>query len=245
MLLNNFLKTVVLTISVSIVGCKGAGHSQPPVEMDSLIVNCYILKPVKHDSKADTLRDFNFATESLDDFIVGITSGKRPIAYDSAMDYVTSFEHQQKILVNYRCFSKLDQPDSCRLEDIYFNSGFATWVKKRPVVDFLRTYKKDIMDFGKADVFEYRFNNVAEVEPHFMYIILKEQSEDDRRYGRDYKGIAICSDGLDWKDYPDKYFSIPLFTQMVRRSKEFYIPLHYDGDRFVPIGHFKSSNWKE
>ena len=174
-----------------------------------------------------------------------LISGKRPLAYDSAMDYITDFEHQQKILVNCKCFGKLNKPDSCGLENLYFNTGSSTWIKKRPIVDFLRTYKKNIMNFGEADVFEYRFNNVAEVEPHFMYIILKERTEDEEHYNRDYKGIVLCSDGLDWKDYPDKGFSIPLFTQMVRRSKEFYIPLHYDGNRITPIGHFKSSNWQE
>jgi hypothetical protein len=241
----NLLRIGILLTPVFIGGCKGTNPSTLPAIQDSLVVNCYIIKPIRNDSKADTIRDFDFSSASMDDFLIGIISGKRPIVYDSAMDNITNFERQRIILVNYKCFGKLNQPDSCGLDNLYFNTGSATWIKKRPVVTFLRTYKKDIMNFGKADIFEYRFNNVAEAEPHFMYIILRERTEDDEHYNRDYKGIVLCSDGLDWQDYPDKDFSIPLFTQMVRRSKEFYIPLHYDGDRFIPIGHFKSNNWQE
>jgi hypothetical protein len=247
MFLNNFHSTRfgLLLLSMHVIGCKGQSHSQAPFSNDSLVVNCYVLKPVKNDSKADSLRDFDFTKDSLGDFLSGIISTKNPVRYDSTMDYVTSFEYQKRILVNYNCFRKLNKPDSCDLLSLYFNSGFATWVKKASTVQFLQTYRKAIINFGNVTVFEYRFNNVAEIEPHFMYIILKDQTEDERRYGKDYKGIVICSDGMDWKDYTDKGFSIPLFTQMVRRSKEFYIPLYYDGERFIPIGHFKSANWQE
>jgi hypothetical protein len=85
---------------------------------------------------------------------------------------------------------------------------------------------------------------VGELEPHSMYIVIKEQTEDQKRYGNTYKGFVLCCDGLDWKDFNDKG-SVPLFTKMVRRNKEFYIPLYFDGERFIPIGHFKSSNWQE
>jgi hypothetical protein len=166
-----------LLLFLYLIGCKGESHSQALINKDSLIVNCYKLKPVKGDSKADSLRNFDFTKESLDNFLKDIIYTKKPVEYDSTMDYVTNFEYQKMILVNYNCFSKLVKPDSCDLINIYFNSGFATWVKKRSTVQFLQTYKKILYNFGKVTVFEYRFNNVAEIEPHYMYIILNEQTE--------------------------------------------------------------------
>lgn len=227
------------------MGCKEKSHAQPLTANDSLIVNCYTLQPVKNDSQADTLRDFIFSEQTLDDFLAKLAPSKVLPGYDSTMDYITSFGRQKMITVNHACFSRLNKPDSSNLINIYFNSGTATWVKKKSAVQFLRSYQKNILNFGAATVFEYRFNNVAEIEPHFMYIILKKQTDDTERYGKDHKGLVLCSDGLDWKAYGNEGLFLPLFIQMVRRTKEFYVPLYYDGNRFIPIRHFKSNIWKE
>lgn len=239
----------IVLSSVIFVGCGSRGSTTASAGTDSVVVNCLLIKPVVSDSKADSMRFFDFSSESLDAFLAGIVAEKRRVIYDSAMDYVTGFERQQVVLLNHDCFRKLRRPDSCGLESVYFNtfsgnSGSAVWLKNRPFAEFLKTYDKNIFDFGRATVFEYRFNNVAEAEPHFMYLLLKSHTEDDEHYSRDFKGIIICSDGLDWKDYPNGY-SVPLFIQMVRRSKEFYIPLYFDGARFIPMDHFKTSNWSE
>ena len=225
--------------------CKEKTYSQGTETNKNSIVNCYIIKPVQNDSKADTLRDFEFTKEHMGDILAHVISSKRTFVYDSTMDSVTSFEKQKLIPVNNECYKKLSKPDSCYLMELYFSSGYKTKNMTRSIVEFHQSYKKNIFNLGNSTIFEYEFNGVAEVESHFMYIILKEQTEDEQRSGMDYKGFVIYSDGLDWKDYGDKGFSIPLFKQMVRRSKEFYIPLHYDGERFIPIGHFKSSNWQE
>ncbi|MFM9909474.1 MAG: hypothetical protein ACKVOW_09005, partial [Chitinophagaceae bacterium] len=132
-------------------------------------------------------------------------------------DYITSFEKQRLIFINNKCLEKLNRPDSSNLMDLYFSSGYRTRVMTKTIVEFIQFYKKNVYNFGNATVYEYRFNGVAEVEPHFMYIILKQQTENEQRYGKDYKGFVICSDGLDWKDYNDKGFSILLFKQMVKR----------------------------
>lgn len=238
------LRTPILFLSAVTIGCRNSNSSDPPTRKERIVEYCYLTKPVKNNCNDDTRKGFDFSSESLDHFLTGIIAETRLPIYDSAMDYITSFDRQEQILVNYNCFSKLNRPESGGWENLYFNTGSPAWTQKHPFVDFLRTYKKNIFDFGRANVFEYLFNNVAEVEPHFMYIILREHTEDDDHYGRDYKGIVLFSDGLDWKDYPNGY-SIPLFTQMVRRSKEYYIPLHFDGDRFIPMGHFKSDNWRK
>lgn len=226
------------------VSCKQKLNSQSVNSNDSLVVNCYMIKPIKTDSNADTLRDFEFEKEPLDHLLLNISAGKKKFQYDSAMEFVTSFGYQKLITVNYACVYKLNRPDSFNLMGLYFNSGKAPWVKKNSAIVFLKNYKKNILGFGPAIVFEYRFNNVAEVEPHFMYIILKMQEKAERQYGKDYMGLVLYSDGLDWSADNERG-AIPLYIQMIRRSKEIYIPLYYDGDRFIPVGHFKSPNWKE
>lgn len=212
-------------------------------DKDSLIVNCCKIEPVYNDSKSESPKDFEFTKETLDNFLnktLGIN--KMPPA-DYKMDFVTNFGYQKEIIVNYDCFNRLTKPNTCNLINLYFNIHSSTWIKKKSVVEFIKKYKKSIYNYGKVNVFEYRFNNVAENEPHFMFIIIKEPSDSELRLRKDYIGYAICSDGMDWKDSANRQFSTPLFIQMVRRSKEFYIPLYYDKRRFIPIGHFKSKNW--
>ena len=239
----SYIKLGAILVALQMNGCKGQGNSQ--VSKDSLVVNCYTISPVYADSKAGSLGDFDFTKETLNDFLGKTIATKGTVKYDLAMDFVTNFGYQKEIIVNNNCFTKLTKPDSSNLINIYFNSAFATWVKKRSAVQYLRTYKKVIRDLGDVTVFEYRFNNVAEVEPHFMYIFIKDQTEDEKRNGKDYRGFVMCSDGMDWKDYNKEGLSVPLFIKMIRRSKELYIPLNYDGKRFIPIGHFKSNNWQE
>jgi hypothetical protein len=243
LLRDNYPKCIYVLLVVMIgFSCK---DRTPQAEERNFLENCYITKPVTNDSKADTLRNFEFNKDSIDDFLFKVLSSSSGFKYDSTMDYVTSFERQKLIFVHEGCYERLNKPHSCNMMDLYFNSGYKTRVINKSIIEFIQSYKKDIYKFGKGIVYEYRFNGVAEVEPHFMYIILREQTADERRSAKDYVGLVINSDGLEWKDFNDKGLSIPLYVQMIRRSKEFYIPLYYDGERFIPIGHFKSSNWQD
>jgi len=208
-------------------------------------INYYITKPVKNDSKEDSPRDFEFSKETLDRFLANILKSNTELKYDSTMDFVTSFERQKNICFNSRYFGLLNYPDKCNLMDIYFNSGFDTQTMNGSIVQFIKTYKKTIFNFGTTTVFEYELIGVAEVEPHFIYILLKERTKDETRYGMDYKGFVICSDGMQWKLFGEGGVYLPLFIQRVNRSKEFYIPLYYYNDRFIPIGHFKTKNWHD
>jgi hypothetical protein len=246
LLKNNYSdKVYFFLLLVFQMGCRDRTFSQNKAADRSSIINCYITKPVRHDSKADTLRNFELTNETLDKALRKIIASKERIVYDSAMDYVTSFERQKLIFINTQCVSKLNTPDSCNLMDLYFNSGYRTKLMTRPIVEFVQFFKKNIYKFGNALVYEYALKGVAEVEPHFMYIILKEQPEDAQRYGEDYKGFVIYCDGIGWKDDAGGNFSIPLLKHSVRRDKQLYIPLFYDSEKFVPVGHFKSDNWRE
>lgn len=233
----------ILIVSLIYCGCKEK-HSQPLSETSSA-ANCYIIKPVKGDSKADSLRSFDFHNDSIGDFLNNGLFSSKEFLYDSTMDFVTSFERQKLIFVQSGCFEKLNKPDSCNLMNIYYNSGYNTKIMTKTIIEFVQSYKKNIYEFGKSIVYEYRFVGVAEIEPHFMFIIMKEQADDEQRMAKDYKGVVLCSDGLEWKEFNEKEFSIPLFVQMVRRDKELYIPLDYDGHRFIPIGHFRKGKWDE
>jgi hypothetical protein len=239
---NNIKQISVALFLIMNLSCKERASSQNAILQKRAVNNCYTLRPVYNDSQLDEPRDFEFTHDSINNILPGLISGVKSIKIDSSMDFVTGFGHQKKISINSDCFGKLDSPDSSFLIEIYYNSSVAT----RPIissVEFLQSYKKNIFNFGQAIIYEYRFSNVVEASPHFMYILIKDESR--KHDWDDYKGFVICSDGMGWRDYNDKGFSIPLFTQMVRRSKEFYIPLYYDGVRFIPIDHFKSSNWEE
>ncbi|RTL57095.1 MAG: hypothetical protein EKK37_13670 [Sphingobacteriales bacterium] len=244
-MLQNKALTSLMFLFFFNVCCKRQTAKKSLIENeDSLITNCYVTKPVKTDSKSDTLRAFDFGNKSIDDFITNIKD-KTELKYDSVMDYVTNFDYQKRITVNFSCYDKLTNPESFGLLNIYFNSGFATWVKKKSSISFLQSYKKEIFNLGKVIVYEYRLNNVAEIEPHFMYILLKEQKEEDLRYAKDYSGYVLCSDGLSWKEFANNRGYIPLYIKMVRRNKEIYTPLYFDSERFIPIGHFRNNNWQE
>jgi hypothetical protein len=212
------------------------------IKSNGLIIDCFILKPVKNDSKADTVRALQIPPYSLDYFLDSIaTSSPKCLSYDSAMDFVTSFEYQKIILVNSLCFKNLNKPDSCDLMDIYFDSRFRTSVFTKSIIKFLRSYKEDILNFGDALIFEYKFEDVAEDEPHFMYIILKDQTSEQNEYAEDYHGYVICSDGLEWKNFgKNQNKSMPIFIQKIIRGKMLLIPLYFDHSRFIPIGHFEN-----
>jgi len=242
MSLNNIKQSGIVLFLILNLSCKEKTYSQNTMARKELINNCYTLRPVYNDSQLDEPKDFDFTHDSVDNNLKTVISDARLIKFDSSMEFVTGFAHQKRMSINHDCLRKLENPDSSFLIEVYYNSSIST----RPMissVEFLQSYKKNILNFGNAIVYEYRFNNVVEASPHFMYIIVKGETE--KRDWEDYKGFVLCSDGLDWRDYADKGFSIPLFTQMVRRSKEFYIPLYYNGERFIPIDHFKSSNWQE
>jgi hypothetical protein len=217
-------------------------YSQNNLTKNHLLNNCYILKPVYDDSEQNEPSEFEFAHDSINNCLKMVFSSPKSLRFDSSMAFVTGYQHQKGISINTNCFSKIINPDSSYLTEIFYNSSIATG-QIISSVEFLQSYKKNILNFGSAVVYEFRFNDVVEASSHFMYIIIKIRAE--KTEWEDFKGIVICSDGMDWKDYKDKGLSIPLFIQMVRRSKEFYIPLYFDGKRFIPIDHFKSSNWQE
>jgi hypothetical protein len=205
------------------------------IETEKKIINCYIIKPVLNDKEYKPPMSLKTSNKSIDEYLSAIAHSKH-IDTDSNLFYITSFEYQKKIFINYQCYGKLNEPDSLDLMGIYFNSGSHTVTMNRSIVKYVRSYTKDIFTFGKATVFEYRFDGVAEVEPHFMHIIIKEPTEDEVRYGEDYRGIVINSDGLNWRKY--KELETPSFIQTVKGDKKFEAPLLYDGNRFIPLIHF-------
>ncbi|NML22439.1 hypothetical protein HHL16_16260 [Pseudoflavitalea sp. G-6-1-2] len=206
------------------------------------IVNCFIVKPIREDSKSKLPSDIKFMKEPLEKLLKRINNNEN-INYDSAMSMVTGFEKQKEIYVNSGCVQYLNNPDSINLMDLYFYSGNYTKVMNHSIIKFIRSYDKNVHKMGKAKIYEYRLNGVAETEPHCMYIILKDQSEEEQRIGRDHTGIVFCSDGMNWIELPEKKGSMPKLIQMIRRGMEFEIPLYYDSSRFIPIGHYKIGDW--
>lgn len=222
--------------------CKKRAVSQTVIN-DKLTTNCMSIRPVKGDCYSDTLRDFEFGNMPLEQFLKIVSSKGDYLIFDSAMEFVTNFGYQKEILINNLCYDSLISVDSSPILNLYFNSAYATWAKKKSAVRFLKSYSKIIWGFGAAEVFEFQVEGVAEIEPHFICLIIKKQAEEEKRIGSDYEGFALSSDGLEWQRIGESANFIPLIIKSVRRSKELFIPVYFDGKRFMPIGHFKSSNW--
>jgi hypothetical protein len=204
----------------------------------SEIINCYIIKPINEDSKVSSISELNDSVISVERIVNRIRLNE-PTTIDSSVIMVTNFERQKEIFINAKCSSLLQFPDSLGLMNIYFNSGYHTKIMNHSIVDFLQSYSKDVYGFGKATVFEYEFKGVSETEPHYLFIIVRDQDENSKRYGRDLSGIAICSDGLSWEELgKGGEQSLPIYLHMIRRGKELRIPLLYKMGGFRPIGHF-------
>lgn len=86
--------------------------------MKDKIINCYILKPVVGDSKDLGEKDYwpgyneniVFTSESIDSFLKKMLS-ENIVHYDSALRYITSFEYQKEMIINFDCYNHLSNPD--------------------------------------------------------------------------------------------------------------------------------------
>lgn len=214
-----------------------------PKRESPILDNCYITKPVKEDSKEISLGDIEFSNLVLEDFLkTNLKKGLNP-KIDNSMRFVTSFERQRQIFINNSCIGKLKGGNTDFLMELYYNSGFNTKSFSSSIIEYVGTYQKEIYNLGKCSIYEFRLNGVAEIEPHFMYIILQEQREQDIRFKKDIFGNVIFSDGMNWKNLNGSNESIPLFVHMIRREKEIVAPLYYFDGKFIPIGHFKIGEW--
>ncbi len=201
------------------------------------IINCYLIKPIANDSKVAFLKDITDKSINLNNFVNQLDLGGQ-ISVDSSVIMVTNFERQKEIFINSKCSSFLNSPDSIDLMNIYFNSGYHTKTMTRSIVEYLQSYPKNVYGFGKVTTYEYRFNGVSETEPHYLYILLREQDEKSQRLNRDLSGVAFCSDGLTWKEVNKGGQFLPIYIHLIRRGKELEIPLLYQMAGFRPIGHF-------
>lgn len=237
--INNSYQSIIVCFLLLNLSCKENAVSQNVITSKKNISNCFILKPIIKSSQSKGVEELVFPDTNFNGFLDKIPL-INSVEFDSAMQYVTNYENQKKIFINYSCFSKLNLPDSCNLVDIYFNSRGNTSDRTESNIEFVSSYKKNIFKFGNAIIFNYHFKGVSEVEPHSMHIIIKIE---DNSYKEDYKGIVLCSDDLEWKDYPNKGYSIPLYIEWLRGGKDFAIPMYFDGEQFIPIGHYKIGNW--
>jgi hypothetical protein len=196
------------------------------------------MKPVLDDSKNGWYASNKSVKQISDKMLEMILKEQRNdsnVTMDTALDCITSFEYQKELLINSRCINKLEYPDSADLQNLYFNSIYSTSIVTKNHVSFIRKYDKNILNYGLAKIFEYSLAGPA-VNPHFLSVIIKIKNNDDQ--DDDYKGFAISSDSLSWKDSKDGLISLPIFIKNTR-TKSVYIPLVFHGGKFIPIGVLK------
>lgn len=224
------------------ISCVKGNHVENADKTDTnstVVYNCYILKPVANDSKKDWYKTIGVDREISEKMLNDIVAHKKVLTIDTTYECITSFENQKEILINSHCLDKLFNADSSLLNDIYYNSIYRTktYLGRPHPVHFIKSYTKNIFQYGNATIFEYSFPSSAILsEPLFLYLIIRVE---DNSYGEDYKGYAISSDGMEWRDinYADSV-SIPLFIKKTR-TKNVFIPLIFDNNRFIPIGVLK------
>jgi hypothetical protein len=101
---NKKIHKILMIFSVLLI-IKCSAEPKPQLKGGKQLISpCYIMKPVYHDSKADSLRNFDFPLQPLEDLIGKIESGNTDLSFDSAMDYITSFERQKILFINSSCF---------------------------------------------------------------------------------------------------------------------------------------------
>lgn len=215
-------------------------NQNPPISNNvTKLINCYILKPILKNKEFEGLDKLSYLDTNMVDFIKKYPFARKKIKIDDSIGYITSFEYQKRILINEHCFSNLTLPDSIDLSDIYFSSRFNTSLRTGLKIQFLNSYKKNILNLGNVQIFEYYVPYLSTVEAKIFHIIVFNQP--NREEGDDFEGIVINSDGLDWKEINLKGEVIPIHLTNLRGEMQIKIPLIFDGSQFLPIGYFRGT----
>ena len=226
-----------LFVMICVVSCNGQVNSQNSTNIvNKRVPNCYILKPIQHNEEYKWIENIPPLDTNITSFLQKATFEKG-IKVDTAIGYITNFECQKKILINSECFSKLSNPDSTDLANIYYYSRFNTSNRTGSNVEFVRSYEKKILNFGNSIVYEYHLRNVSRVESDFFHIIVFKQESPE--IGEDFEGLVIGSNGLDWYEIKGKGEFIPIHLTNLRGGMQVKVPLYFNKFEFIPIGHFK------
>ena len=208
---------------------------------NSKVNNYFILKPIKDNIEYEWIENLNFKDTNVAGFINIIGSADH-LKMDSSMKFTMSFEMQKKIIVNSNYLSKFIFPDSVDLVNIYFSSKFNTSNLRASNVVYDTSYKKNILNYGRAVVYEYHFEGVSQVSCHSMQIIIKSE---ENEYGEDYEGFVICSDGILWREISHTSKFLFSYLKALRGNIGIEIPMGFNGIEFIPLQHYKIDKWNK
>lgn len=231
---NQFFLVLILIYGL---GCRGKIISQN--NDNHIIVNCLILKPITQNCDCVWPVIKKESDIKIEDLLIMLDT-KTSIQFDSLEQFTACYDYQKQVLINPHCFDKLTIPDSSNLMEIYLSSRTSTLSYRHSKVEFIKSYEKNIFNFGMSRVYEYVFNDVSQVEPHNMQIIIKNIGSNN---GEDYEGFVICSDGILWREVQGTSSSIFSHLKAFRGNKGSEIPMYFDKGRFIPIGHYQIDSW--
>lgn len=231
----NPINILLLIVILNNIGCNGQNKQIENTPKQS--INCYILKPILQNKEYKWLDKLPYLDTNMNHFLKYIFL-KKDIKNDTIIGYITSFESQKRIFINEECFSNIVHLDSIDLSNIYFYSRFNTSSRTGLKIEFVKSYKKNILNLGNVEIFEYFIPNLSTVEANVFHIIIFENP--NREQGDDLGGIVINSYGLEWKEVEAKC-EIPIHLTNLRGGIQIKVPLYYDGNQFIPIGHFRGA----
>lgn len=197
--------------------------------------DCFITKPVSKNAE-ETFPNF-----SLKDTMMQIKTS----AFDNSCKFVTSFDIQKRMIINYDCFKLLNKPDGIFLMDLVNNYDDIAPRRENvraKGINFKRSFKSNIPGFGKAAIFEYNIahSDTLVGDPSFLTLIFHDQGDNVSHY--DSHGIAILSFGALFQSIEKSEKMTLRYLQGFGKSMDrllVNVQLKYDTgtERFVPVSH--------
>lgn len=194
---------------------------------------CFTVRPIKG-SIEEVLKSPQVTRLNRDSFLNQVPEMKK-VPFDSTVHAVIHFGTQQQIFFKSVCLEHLVNPETTHLESLYFIA------REDPhcnlgAVQFKRTYKRKILNWGNIQIFEYVLDCVCNpYEPKAMILFVDIDHKND--YGA-FRGLVFYTDSLRWKNYGNGS-SIPLAINFPRKHPPVMIPLYYDGDKLIPLAYFR------
>jgi len=207
------------------------------------INNCFILHPVFEVSddmepnlKLDTVSEISKNQNKL----------------DPSVAFVTNFEYQKQIIIDYNCFNnnQFENIENSFLKEIV-NSSCGS---PNPIISNLRLVKKgvkNILNLGLVNIFEYEFTTDEQTPNHFIIIVPIIENDT----GIDYNGIVLFSYGFNWYKLTNQSEEVCSIIYNIRRNKKLEILLNFTKNhpnskinsfyigRFIPIGNKVYGGW--
>jgi hypothetical protein len=237
----NIWMCFVVALPMNYVSCQSPAKNdkgKASVREKRVYNTCYIMAPVDGNSDAVEMRE-DISDEKVKDLKVclgQIASGNAVV--DSNMLFMTNFRVQKKITVSPDCINKFADPDSNFITEVYTNS----FIKTNGAfgsIEFIKSYEKDILNFGAAVVYEFDVTAPWSQAPKHIYVLLQKSQDQVNDVG----GIAFCNDEIKWYKTGQPEKDILSLVNWVTGEKQYEVIMNYSNGKFIPVGHSKLNDW--